>query len=131
MGGVGGGCHGDGNTPLPTCLPGPNSLREGGGEGKEGGGAGVQRRWREEEGGGGGGLVRVKRQRKREEKRQVEGARNCTDKERPVCLAHLFSVVTDRKHRRTGRYQYHTCALCEVSRGAALACSHTMQASQY
>lgn len=30
--GVGGGCHGDGNTPvaLPACLPGPNLLEEGG-----------------------------------------------------------------------------------------------------
>ena len=38
--GVGGGCHGDSNTPvaLPTCLPGPNLLREGGEEGVKGGG---------------------------------------------------------------------------------------------
>lgn len=37
--GVGGGCHGDSNTPvaLPTCLPGPNLLGEGGEEGTEGG----------------------------------------------------------------------------------------------
>lgn len=37
--GVGGGCHGDSNTPvaLPTCLPGPNLLREGGEEGTVGG----------------------------------------------------------------------------------------------
>lgn len=37
--GVGGGCHGDSNTPvaLPTCLPGPNLLGEGGEEGMEGG----------------------------------------------------------------------------------------------
>lgn len=35
---VGGGCHGDSNTPvaLPTCLPGPNLIGEGG-EGKDGG----------------------------------------------------------------------------------------------
>lgn len=37
--GVGGGCHGDSNTPvaLPTCLPGPNLPGEGGEEGAEGG----------------------------------------------------------------------------------------------
>lgn len=36
---VGGGCHGDSNTPvaLPTCLPGPNLMGEGGEKGKDGG----------------------------------------------------------------------------------------------
>lgn len=68
--GVGGGCHGDSNTPvaLPTCLPGPNLLREGGEEGTEGG---------EAEGAetvGEGGGVRVKRQGKREEKKRSEEA---------------------------------------------------------
>lgn len=39
MGGVGGGCHGDSNTPvpLPTCLPRPNLFEEGGEEGTVGG----------------------------------------------------------------------------------------------
>lgn len=52
-GGVGGGCHGDSNTPvaLPTCLPGPNLLGEGGDEGAEGEG-GVRKQEMERKRGG-------------------------------------------------------------------------------
>ncbi len=89
--GVGGGCHGDSNTPvaLPTCLPGPNLLGEGGEEGTEGG---------EAEGAetvGEGGGVRVKRQGKREEKRRVRKQEmEQTRKGLPVLytVVHTFSV---------------------------------------
>lgn len=54
--GVGSGCHGDSNTPvaLPTCLPGPNLLGEGGEEGTMGGregSTGCRYAWKREGGG--------------------------------------------------------------------------------
>lgn len=103
--GVVGGCHGDSNTPvaLPTCLPGPNLLGEGGEEGREGG---------EAEGSetiGEGGGVRLKRQEKREEKGRVRRLEmEQTGKVLPVLDS--FSVSRNKELHHTHRYKHYTCS---------------------